>query len=223
MSYLKPSIDFPNPRHTLAEGIIVVGGELSVANLHAAYRKGIFPWPQEGYPMLWFSPEERGVMDFDDFHLPRSLEKFLRKNPQIEFSLNQDFFGVIRSCQKQKRPGQDGTWINEQIVNAYNNFHKAGYAHSLEVWEGEALIGGIYGVLVEGVFSAESMFYKKPNASKLALWALVDHLKDQGHHWMDVQMITPVVEAMGGKYISRDDFLTRLNQRHAELGLPSTL
>lgn len=201
----------------------MVGGELSVANLYAAYRKGIFPWPQEGYPMLWFSPEERGVIDFNEFHIPRSLEKFLKKNPQIEFSINHEFLDVIRACQKQTRPGQAGTWINEQIVNAYNNFHKAGYAHSLEVWDGDELVGGIYGVLVEGVFSAESMFYKKPNASKLALWALVDHLKDQGHQWMDVQMITPVVEAMGGKYISRDDFLARLNQRHAELGISEIL
>lgn len=197
----------------------MVGGELSVANLYAAYRKGIFPWPQEGYPMLWFSPEERGVIDFNEFHIPRSLEKFLKKNPQIEFSINHEFLDVIRACQKQTRPGQAGTWINEQIVNAYNNFHKAGYAHSLEVWDGDELVGGIYGVLVEGVFSAESMFYKKPNASKLALWALVDHLKDQGHQWMDVQMITPVVEAMGGEYISRDDFLTLLNERHFSLGV----
>lgn len=219
MSHLKPSIDFPNPRHTLAEGIIVVGGELSIANLHAAYRKGIFPWPQEGYPMLWFSPEERGVIDFSEFHLPGSLEKFLRKNPQIEFSQNQDFLGVIRACQKQKRPGQSGTWINEQIVNAYNKFHEAGYAHSLEVWEEEELIGGIYGVLVDGVFSAESMFYKKANASKLALWALVDRLRDQGHQWIDVQMITPVVEAMGGKYITREEFLLRLNERHFSIGI----
>jgi leucyl/phenylalanyl-tRNA--protein transferase len=213
---LKSSVDFPDPRQSLAEGLLAMGGRLDVGTLVAAYSRGIFPWPQEGLPMLWFSPERRGILDFKDFHVGESLRRFRRKNPQIQFTFNQDFSQVIEECSKQARPGQDGTWILSSIRQAYLDFFKAGYCLSIEVREDNILIGGIYGVLVQGVFSGESMFYKKTNASKLALWRLVDFLSEQGHQWMDVQMVTPVVAAMGGKYVDREIFLQMLEDRHSQ-------
>ncbi|WP_374035080.1 leucyl/phenylalanyl-tRNA--protein transferase [Bdellovibrio bacteriovorus] len=211
---LRSSVDFPDPRETLAEGILAIGGSLDVGTLYAAYSKGIFPWPQPGLPMLWFSPEERGVLEFRDFHVPESLRRFRKRHPEIHFSVNQDFHHVLEECSKQPRPGQDGTWITGQMKRAYMEFFKAGYCMSVEVRENNVLIGGIYGVLVEGVFSGESMFYKKPNASKLALWRLVEVLSEQGHEWIDVQMVTPVVASMGGKLIDREQYLEMLEQRH---------
>jgi leucyl/phenylalanyl-tRNA--protein transferase len=211
------SVDFPDPRNAMAEGILAVGGKLDIGTLHTAYSKGIFPWPQEGLPMLWFSPERRGILEFKDFHVPESLRRFRRRNPQIEFTFNKDFIQVIEECSRQPRPGQDGTWILPAMKNAYLDFFNAGFALSVEVREDNVLIGGIYGVLVEGVFSGESMFYKKTNASKLALWRLVDYLADKGHQWIDVQMVTPVIGAMGGKYVDREVFLHMLEQRHKNL------
>ncbi|MDG0818003.1 leucyl/phenylalanyl-tRNA--protein transferase [Bdellovibrio svalbardensis] len=216
---LHSSVDFPDPRDTMAEGVLAVGGKLDVGTLYAAYSKGIFPWPQAGFPMLWFSPEKRGILDFNDFHVPESLRRFRKKNPQIEITFNRDFHHVIEECSKQPRPGQDGTWILPLMKRAYLEFFKAGFCLSVEVRENNILIGGIYGVLVEGVFSGESMFYKKPNASKLALWALVEYLSNKGHDWIDVQMVTPVVGAMGGKYIDREDFLEMLEERHRQYEL----
>lgn len=217
MNSSKPSVDFPDPRETLAEGIIAIGGRLDVPTLYAAYSRGIFPWPQPGLPMLWFSPEKRGVLIFKDFKVPESLRRFRRKNPQIEFTVNQDFQHVMVECSKQPRPGQDGTWITSSMLRAYQEFFKNGNCLSVEVREGDEIIGGIYGVLVEGVFSGESMFYRRPNASKLALWYLVDLLKAQGHAWIDVQMVTPVVGSMGGKYIDREEYLEMLDERHLQV------
>lgn len=208
------SVEFPDPRDTLAEGIIAVGGRLDVATLYEAYSRGIFPWPQEGMPMLWFSPEKRGVLVFKEFKIPESLRRFRRKHPEITFTVNKDFQQVLEECSKQPRPHQQGTWITPAMKRAYLDFFNEGYGLSIEVRENNIVIGGIYGVLVDGVFSGESMFYKKPNASKLALWYLVDYLQSQGHEWIDVQMVTPVVESMGGKYVDREVYLTMLTLRH---------
>ncbi|WP_413582316.1 leucyl/phenylalanyl-tRNA--protein transferase [Bdellovibrio sp. HCB288] len=210
------SVDFPDPRDTMAEGILAVGGTLDVGTLYTAYSKGIFPWPQVGFPMLWFSPEKRGVLFFDEFRAPESLQRFRRKNPQITFTANKDFDHVMDECARQMRPGQDGTWILPVMKRAYHEFNKAGFCLSIEVRENNVLIGGIYGVLVEGVFSGESMFYLKPNASKLALWYLVEYLGAQGHGWIDVQMVTPVVAQMGGRLIDREEYLQMLEERHAQ-------
>lgn len=210
------SVEFPDPEDTLAEGILAVGGNLDVGTLYSAYSQGIFPWPQPGFPMLWFSPERRGVIEFKDFHVPESLRKFRKNHPEIEFTMNKDFRHVIEECAKQPRPGQDGTWILPAMKHAYEELFKAGYAISVEVREDNILIGGIYGVLIQGVFSGESMFYLKPNASKLALWRLVEILQEKGHEWIDVQMVTPVIESMGGKYVDRADYLEMLRARHAQ-------
>jgi leucyl/phenylalanyl-tRNA--protein transferase len=203
------AIEFPNPREATEEGLIAVGGTLDTPTLLAAYGKGIFPWPQEGYPMLWFSPDPRGVLDFQDLHVPDSLLKFAKKNSHWKFTINQAFADVIGQCRLQKRPGQDGTWILPEIQKAYIDLHKAGHAISLEAWDSGDLVGGIYGVLQNGLFSGESMFYKAPNASKMCLWKMIEYLKSLGHAWMDIQMVTPVTEQLGGKYIPREEFLAR--------------
>lgn len=200
---------FPNPNQADENGIVCIGGNLSIPILVDAYSHGIFPWPHEGYPMLWFSPPMRGIIYFDDVHIPKRLSRF-RKTWQGEFRINTNFPDVIQCCSIMERPGQEGTWITEEIINAYINFHNAGYAHCIEAWEGNDLVGGIYGVYMGNVFSAESMFFKKSNCSKLCLWYLIEHLDTIGLQWLDVQVLTPVTEQFGGIYIPRDEFLQQV-------------
>jgi leucyl/phenylalanyl-tRNA---protein transferase len=209
---MKTRVEFPSvPYLEAIDDIVALGGDLNTATLIEAYERGIFPWPQVGYPMLWFFPKKRGVLDFEELHIPKSLEKFIRqKGDQYTFTVNKDFTSVIENCRVQKRPNQDGTWILPEIKKAYIQFHKDGYAHSIECWRDQTLVGGIYGVLVNGVFSGESMFHTEPNTSKLSFLRLIDWLKLKNIHWMDIQMVTPVVEAMGGKYISAKEFFHRL-------------
>jgi leucyl/phenylalanyl-tRNA--protein transferase len=211
-------IEFPDPWNLPEEsdGLIYVGGSLEVETLASAYSQGIFPWPlEEQYPLFWFCPEPRGVIDFADVHVPQSLEK-LRKKNRFHFTVNKVFHEVIHACALQKRPGQDGTWIIPELIPAYIKFHQAGFAHSIECWEGETLVGGLYGVCIQGVFSGESMFHSVPNASKLCLLETIERLKNHGMEWMDIQMLTPVTEHLGGHYISRRDFLLRLREAHAK-------
>lgn len=195
------------------EGLISVGGRMDAATLKMAYARGIFPWPQEGLPLLWFSPDPRGVLDFNELHIPKSLAKSRRRyEGQWRFTMNQAFAQVMSECRVQKRPGQDGTWILPAMIPAYTRLFSEGHALSAECWEGEELIGGIYGVLSKDYFSGESMFHKRSEASKLSLLFLIEHLKQRGFTWMDVQMVTPVLESLGGKYISRTEFYRRLAQ-----------
>ncbi len=218
-------IDFPNPRTYEyaqwvrvgdylypADGVVHFGGELSVENLRNAYRAGIFPWYTEGIPLPWHCPDERAILDFGDLKVPRSLEK-LRRRGNLTFTIDQDFKAVIHECSLSYRPGQRGTWITGEFENAYIKLHKTGMAHSVEAWDVDNnLVGGLYGVDAGGVFCGESMFYKTPNASKLALLFLVDHLKSKGSTWLDTQVMTPHLEALGAKEIDRDDFLGKLKE-----------
>ncbi len=204
--------DFPNPRTAeIEDDIIAIGGHLDAENLKKSYAMGIFPWPHEGYPLLWFCPDKRGVLDFKDLHIPRSLEKWIKKNQsEIEITINKKFNDVMKECQKQKRKGQKGSWINKEMITAYSELQKKGGALSLECWIGDELISGIYGVMSKKYFSCESMFFKKPNASKYAFIQLVEYLKKQNMNWMDLQMVTDVSESFGAKYISRKKFLDRI-------------
>lgn len=205
---------FPDPALAGRDGLVLVGGELSAKSLFEAYSFGIFPWPQEGLPTLWFCPAKRGILEFSDVHLSRSFKKFLNTTTW-RVTWNQQFAAVIRQCAQSPRPGQDGTWITPGIERAYEEFHKAGFAHSLECWEGEELVGGLYGTFIAGVFSGESMFYLKPNASKLCLWHLIEELRRHDLKWMDTQMVTPHLKAWGGKYVTRKEFLMRLEKAKA--------
>lgn len=191
------------------EGIVDMSDDVRVERLLEAYSFGIFPWPHQDLPTIWFCPEERGVLDFSEFHIAQSLEKFMAKKP-FRVTFNRAFDVVIEACANAPRPMQHGTWITSRLLKAYKEFHRAGYAHSVEVWDGEDMVGGLYGVYVAGVFSGESMFYLKPNASKVGLVTLVEFLRAHGLMWMDIQMVTPVLSAFGGKYIPRQDFLQRL-------------
>jgi leucyl/phenylalanyl-tRNA--protein transferase len=204
-------LKFPDPKWATEEGIIAGGGKMTIHNLLEAYGRGIFPWPHQGYPLLWFCPHERGIIDFDKLHIPGSLKKFAKKC-EWQFTWNKAFLKVIQNCAASPRVGQKGTWITEELIRAYSDFHNAGFAHSLEVWDGDELVGGIYGVFVKNVFSAESMFYKKSNASKMALWKLVEKLEKAGLNWMDVQMLTSITESFGGEYIRQEDFLHKLKK-----------
>lgn len=209
-------VKFPDPwlLPEESDGLIYIGGSLSTDTLVQAYSLGIFPWPlEEIYPLFWFCPEPRGVLDFNDLHVPRSLAR-LRNKGLYRYTFNQAFNRVIEECARQPRPGQEGTWIVPSLLPAYAEFHRQGYAHSIEVWRGEELVGGLYGVYVKGVFSGESMFHHEPNTSKLALVEMAAKLRSLGLLWMDIQMLTPVTELMGGHYVSRRDFLLRLREEH---------
>ncbi len=199
---------FPDPRLAEEDGLLCWGGELNTETLLEAYSRGIFPWPQEGYPLLWFSPEQRGIIDFEDFHISRRLARDL-KNAEFEVSFDQEFEQIIGHCQKMKRTHEKGTWITNDIASAYIKFHEAGYAHSVECWQNKKLVGGLYGVFVEGVFSGESMFHLVDDASKFCLIQLVGWLKSMSLTWIDTQMVTPLVKNFGGKYIKRDEYLKR--------------
>jgi leucyl/phenylalanyl-tRNA--protein transferase len=211
----KSSLDFDQiDWSTVSEfqqGIVALGGRLTVGTLFQAYRHGVFPWPHENHPLLWFSPDPRGVLFFKDFHWSTKIKKKWKTwFPQFRISYNEAFSLVIDECQKQKRKGQDGTWINEDMKKAYLKFHKEGFAHSVEVWREDKLVGGMYGVLVQGVFSGESLFHKEDDTSKLALWAGVQKLKSLGLTWMDTQMVTPLLASMGGQEVSREKYFKML-------------
>jgi leucyl/phenylalanyl-tRNA--protein transferase len=212
-------VRFPNPRDATPEGVVAVGGTPEPDYLFEAYSNGIFPWPVEGYPLLWFSPPERGVLVFDELHVPRSLARERRRN-LFRFTIDRAFERVMRACASVVRAHEAGTWITRGMIRGYCEFHRRGHAHSVEVWEGEELVGGLYGVDAGGAFAGESMFHLRPNASKLALLFLVEHLKARGLDWLDIQVLTPHMQALGARLITRDEFLERLARaRHRGLKL----
>jgi leucyl/phenylalanyl-tRNA--protein transferase len=204
-----PIASFPDPRKTGPDGIVAFGGDLHPLSLELAYGQGIFPWPIEGLPLAWFCPPERAILEFSELHVPRSLAKE-RRRTHLRCTIDQDFEGVIQGCADTARPGQDGTWITDFLMNAYVEYHRFGRAHSVETWHGDRLVGGIYGVETDGAFGAESMFYTEPYASKLALLHLIDHLRARGLDWMDIQVMTPHMKALGARVVPRNEFLRRL-------------
>jgi len=209
-----PIVAFPDPSSASADGIVAVGGDLHPDTLLLAYRQGIFPWPVEGLPLLWFCPAERAILEFDRLHIPRSLAR-ARRQTSLRFTIDAAFPAVIRACAQTPRPEQEGTWITLQIIAAYSLLHRLGVAHSVEAWNGQQLVGGIYGVAVDGAFAAESMFYRQPNASKLALLHLIEHLRSRGLDWLDTQMLTPHIVRLGARTISRAAFLDKLERTRA--------
>jgi leucyl/phenylalanyl-tRNA--protein transferase len=206
--------EFPDPRQSTPEGIVALGGDLDTESLILAYRQGIFPWPIQGMPLTWFCPPERAILDWVDLHVPRSLAKKVRKNP-FQFTLNHCFDRVIQECAARPRPLQDGTWITPKMIRAYCRLHQLGYAHSIEAWSEGQLVGGLYGVDSGGVFAGESMFFLKPDASKLCILFLMKYLSDRGSTWIDIQVMTPHMKVLGARLISRDDFLNRLGKEQS--------
>lgn len=202
---------FPDPSLDFEQGLVAVGGDLSPELLLEAYGKGLFPWPQEGYPMLWFCPDNRGILNFADFKIPQRLQRSCKNYAKkIEITRNENFEFVIRACAKQKRAGQNGTWINDEMIEAYLELSKMDVAQSWEVWSEGEIVGGGYGVLVRGIFSGESLFHHQTDMSKLALIKMVEDLKALGLDWMDTQMVTPLLASFGAIEIPKLDYLKRL-------------
>lgn len=206
IAVLDSRLRFPDPRSASADGLVAVGGDLAVPRLLLAYRSGIFPWTVG--PVTWWSPEPRAIIEFDRFHVPRSLGALLRKNV-FEITVDRAFRDVMRACAAPAR-GRRSTWITPEFIDSYTQLNAAGHAHSLEVWRGKQLVGGIYGVHIGGFFAGESMFHRISNASKVALYHLVQHLKQRKFGLFDIQMLTPVTEQLGGMTISREEYLERL-------------
>lgn len=199
---------FPDPRYCRTD-VVAFGDDLRVQTLREAYRKGIFPWPHEDLPLPWFSPRRRAVLFFDDLHVGRSLRREASR-AGLTFTIDRAFREVIRACAAVPRPGQDGTWINPDIAEAYVRLHEAGDAHSVEAWQEGDLVGGLYGVDAAGLFTGESMFHRRTGASKLALLFLIDHLRARGATLIDCQVMTPHMEALGAREIPRARFLDLL-------------
>ncbi|MBU1039941.1 MAG: leucyl/phenylalanyl-tRNA--protein transferase [Proteobacteria bacterium] len=200
---------FPDPAEADPDGLLAIGGDLSPRRLVAAYAGGIFPWYSERSPILWWSPDPRLVLEPSQLHVPKSLKRVLNSG-RFRFSLDTAFPLVIRACAHTPRPGQDGTWIVPDMITAYENLHALGLAHSAEVWNGDVLAGGIYGVALGSVFFGESMFYAENNASKAVLVLLADWLLARGCTLIDCQQTTPHMLRFGAREISRPEFLRRL-------------
>jgi len=200
---------FPPPEYADPSGLLAVGGDLSSERLLEAYRVGIFPWYSEEQPILWWSPDPRFILNLDEFRVSRSLRKTLTREI-FQISFDRAFEEVIQACASVARRGQKGTWITEEMQQAYVELHGLGYAHSVETWFGGQLVGGLYGVSLGRAFFGESMFHAKTDASKVALAVLVQQLKQWEFHFIDAQMTTEHLTRLGAKETPRRVFLKRL-------------
>ncbi len=206
VAILDARLRFPDPRRADAEGLVAVGGELSVKRLLLAYRSGIFPWTAN--PVTWWSPDPRGIFELDRFQVSRSLGRVLRQG-RFRITVDQAFGEVMAGC-AAPAPGRRSTWITSEFIDGYCEFNRRGHAHSLECWQREQLAGGIYGVSIGGFFAGESMFHCVSDASKVALFHLVERLRQRGFILFDVQMLTPITQQLGAVEIPRNRYLERL-------------
>ena len=207
---LNDKIWFPPVEEALEDGLLAIGGDLSTERLLLAYKKGIFPWYDGDMP-LWWCPNPRFVLLPDDLVISKSMKTLLRRDA-FEFTINRDFISVIKQCKEKERKGQDGTWIKNEVVEAYTKLHQLGYAHSAEVWCNNELVGGLYGVKLGKIFFGESMFSNKSNASKYAFIKYVENLKAEGILLIDCQVYTEHLESLGAKMILREQFIHLLEQ-----------
>lgn len=206
MYCLTNELFFPPVETASPEGILAFGGDLSSERLLLAYQNGIFPWFNSDEPIIWWSPDPRMVLFFDELKISKSMRNILNRNV-FKVTFNQDFSAVIRNCQNTNRIGQDGTWISDQMIVAYEKLHELGKAKSVEVWQEEELVGGLYGVDLGHLFCGESMFSKVPNASKVAFISLVNQLKSSQYQLLDCQVYNEHLESLGCREIERDEFL----------------
>lgn len=207
MQYLTDAILFPNVNEALPDGLLAIGGDLSVKRLLHAYENGIFPWFESDEPILWWSPDPRFVLFPDKLKVSKSMKKELKKSAYV-ITINKAFTNVIVECSKINRSKQTGTWITNNMVEAYVKLHKLGYAKSIEIWEREVLVAGFYGVdLNNGVFCGESMFTKKSNASKVGF---ISFIQNTNYKLIDCQVYTRHLESLGAESMSRDVFLEYL-------------
>lgn len=210
---LDERIVFPRPRDADPDGLLAVGGGLEPERVLLAYASGIFPWPAEGYPLLWHSPDPRFVLPTAELRVPKSLNRILNRGT-YRVTLDRAFTSVIRRCAEVPRDGQRGTWITEELLSAYVELHHLGYAHSVEVWRGDASepCGGLYGLSLGGAFFGESMFALEPDASKVGFVTLVRALKAFGISLIDAQVHTPHLERFGARPWPRERYLTELKR-----------
>jgi leucyl/phenylalanyl-tRNA--protein transferase len=200
-----PRLPLFDPEFADASGLVAVGGDLRPDVLLLAYRRGIFPWYDEGYPVCWWSPDPRAIIDLDHFHVPRRLARTLRQG-RFTATVNRAFAAVIRGCADRA----EGTWITADMIAAYEELHRLGHAHSMEAWQGDELAGGVYGVAVGGLFAGESMFTRRRDGSKVALAFLVRRLRERGFVLFDIQMLTEHTARLGAVEIPRAEYLARL-------------
>jgi len=216
----KDRIWFPPLEEAEAKGLLGIGGDLSPQRLLTAYALGIFPWyAEDDGPILWWSPDPRAVLPLDAVHVPRSLQRVLRRRV-FRCTLNHAFGEVIRGCAAGVRPGQEGTWLGNAMIEAYEELHRLGYALSVEAWRDGELAGGIYGVALGRAFFGESMFYRVPDASKAALMCLTDYLRKHGYVLFDCQQHTANMQRFGAVEIPRAEFARRLREALAAMPLP---
>ena len=215
VAFLSPGDRLPDPSQAREDGLVAVGGDLSVERLLEAYQSGLFPWSAN--PITWWSPDPRGVLPVGAVHVSRSLARTLRQAPYT-VTFDQNFSAVIRACAEVPRSGASSTWISPQLLQAYEQLAQAGHAHSVECWQEGRLVGGVYGVSVGGFFAGESMFHRADDASKVALVHLDRHLARRGFTLLDCQMVTSVTRSLGATEIPRADYLERLSRA---VGQPS--
>lgn len=201
---------FPPVHLAEPDGLLAMGGDLSSERLLLAYRNGIFPW-YEGDTILWWCPHPRFVLFPDELKVSKSIKSLFNKN-DLKFTTNKAFAQVIHHCKETKRPGQDGTWITNEVEKAYCRLHELGYAHSAEVWKDDKLVGGLYGIKLGGVFFGESMFSLISNASRCAFIKYVQQLKNEGVELIDCQIYTEYLESFGARMIDRENFTSLLQQ-----------
>jgi len=209
----KYSLTFPDPHDANEEGIVAWGGDLNPSRLIRAYQNGIFPWYSPQDPILWWSTDPRLIMELDDFKLRRSLKKKLKK---FDYKFDTNFEEVMKKCASTKRKEQNGTWINEDLLESFNVLHGMGIAHSVESYQDGKLVGGLYGLAIGKVFCGESMFTHVSDASKAAYTILVKHLQTWGYDFIDCQVPTDHLKSLGAKDVSRDYYLQRLYKVNME-------
>ncbi len=207
---------FPPINEADAQGLLAISDGYSLELLLEAYSHGIFPWPaMENAPVGWFCPPSRGILFFDELHLPRSYLRWQKQMQQsLQVTFNQSFVEVMKQCAKVPRKGQSGTWITYAMISAYKELFNQGFGLSCEIWDEKMLVAGLYGVLINNVFSGESMFTHMDNGSKFALVQIVQYLKNQGLSFMDTQMTTPILASFGGREISRQEYLRLIKSPH---------
>lgn len=212
MYFLFDNLYFPPVSEADQEGILAVGGDLSPERLKLAYQQGIFPWFNEGEPILWWSPDPRMVLFLDELVVSKSMRNVLNRK-MFKVTFNKSFKEVILNCKNIERDGQDGTWISNEIVASYCELNRQGIAKSVEVWQDDNLVGGLYGIDLGHVFCGESMFSKVSNASKVAFIALVEHLRKENYKLLDCQVYNPHLDSLGCREIDREDFMSILNSK----------
>lgn len=212
MYFLLKELFFPDVSEADEHGILAVGGDLSPERLMLAYRSGIFPWFDNDGPILWWSPPERMVLFPDELVISKSMRNILRKE-LFTVTFNKDFRAVISNCSTIKRDGQTGTWITNEMIEAYVKLHEMGYAKSVEVWQNDELVGGLYGIDLAHIFCGESMFSKVSNASKVAFITLVQNLQIRKYKLVDCQVHNDHLESLGAREIDRADFIEILNMK----------